>query len=113
VSGFETDARLAAVMVVGILALDLRLATHRRGGNSLAPALAYLERAAPAPGSVAVDIYWYPTLRYFYEYGAFAGGRLYPSSFRLPNWTGPKPLVSSQTRYLMTTRTLEQARSFF
>jgi hypothetical protein len=112
-SGFETDARLTAVMVVGILALDLRLATHRRGGDNLTPVLAYLERAAPAPGSVAVDTYWYPTLRYLYEYGAFAGSRLYPSSFRLPDWTGPKPLVSTQTRYLVTSRTIEGARSFF
>jgi hypothetical protein len=113
VSGLESDARVAVVMVVGILALDLRVATHRRGGNTLTPVLAYLERAAPAPGSVAVDIHWYPTARYFYEYGAFAGSALYPDSFRFPNWTGPRPLVSSQTRYLVTPRTLEEARSLF
>jgi hypothetical protein len=112
-SGFETDARLAAVIGVGILALDLRLATSRRAGNNLAPVLAFLERTAPAPGSVAVEIHWYPTLRYFYEYGAFAGSALYPNAFRLPNWTGPKPLVSPQTRYLVTPRTLEQAQAFF
>lgn len=112
-SGFETDARFSAVMLVGILAIDLRLATYRRSGGSLTPVLAYLERAAPAPGSVAVDTHWYPTLRYFYEYGAFADSTVYPSSFRLPNWTGPKPLVSSQTRFLVTTWTLEGARSFF
>ena len=110
---FETDARLAAVIGVGILALDLRLATYRRAGNNLVPALAFLERAAPAPGSIAVEIGWYPTLRYFYEYGAFAGSMFYPTAFRLATWTGPKPLVSPQTRYLVTTRTLEQARAFF
>jgi hypothetical protein len=112
-SGFEADARLAAVIGMGILALDLRLATYRRAGNNLAPVLAFLERAAPAPGSVAVETHWYPTLRYFYEYGAFVGSPLYPSAFRLPNWTGPKPLVSPQTRYLVTPQTLEQARAFF
>ena len=112
-SGFETDARAATVIIVGILALDLRLATYRRGGNDLTPVLAYLEWAAPVPGSVAVDTHWYPTLRYFYEYGPFASSALYPSAFRLPNWSGPKPLVSSQTRYLVTPRTLEGARSFF
>jgi hypothetical protein len=112
-SAFETDARLAAVVGVGVLALDLRLATYRRAGNNLVPVLAFLERAAPAPGSIAVEIHWYPTLRYFYEYGAFAGSPLYPSAFRLPNWTGPKPLVYPQTCYLVTPRTLEQARAFF
>jgi hypothetical protein len=112
-SGFETDARLAAVMILGIVALDLRLVTYRREGKSLVPVLAYLERAAPDPGGVAVDTYWYPTLRYFYEYGEFASSALYPDAFRLPNRSGPKPLVSSQTRYVVTTRTLEAARSFF
>jgi hypothetical protein len=111
-SGFEA-ARLATVIGIGVLALDLRLATYRRTGNNLAPVLAFLERAAPAPGSVAVETHWYPTLRYFYEYGAFAGSTLYPSAFRLPNWTGPKPLVAPQTRYLVTPQTLEQARAFF
>ncbi len=112
-SAFETDARLAAVVGVGVLALDLRLATYRRAGNNLVPVLAFLERAAPAPGSIAVEIHWYPTLRYFYEYGAFAGSPLYPSAFRLPNWTGPKPLVYPHTRYLVTPRTLEQAQAFY
>jgi hypothetical protein len=111
-SGFETDARVAAVMIFGILTLDLRLATYRRGGNDLTPVLDYLERAAPVPGSVAVDTHWYPTLRYFYEYGPFVGSALYPSAFRLPNWTGPKPLVSLQTRYLVTPLA-EQARALF
>jgi len=112
-SGFETDARLAAVMILVIFVLDLRLVRYRQDGKSLVPVLAYLERAGPDPGSVAVGTYWYPTLRYFYEYGVFAGSTLYPNAFRLPNRTGPKPLVSSQTRYLVTTRTLEAARSFF
>jgi hypothetical protein len=112
-SGAESDARVAAVMVAAVLVLDMRLATHRRGGNTLVPVLAYLESAAPAAGSVAVDVHWYPTARYFYEYGAFAGSPLYPSAFRFPNWTGPKPLVSSQTRYLVTPRTLEEARARF
>jgi protoporphyrinogen oxidase len=112
-SGFETSARLAAVIIVSVLALDLRLASYRRGGNDLIPVLVYLERARPVRGSVAVDRYWYPTLRYFYEYGPFVSSSLYPSSFRLPNWSGPKPLVSWQTRYLVTSRTLQQARSFF
>jgi hypothetical protein len=113
VSGGEADLRVAAVMVVGILVFDLRLAVHRRTDNSLVPVLAYLERVAPPQGSVAVDIHWYPSARYFYEYGAFAGSRLYPESFRFPNWTGPKPLVSSQTQFLITPRTLEEARAFF
>jgi hypothetical protein len=112
-SAFETDARVTAVMIVGILALDLRLATYRRAGDDLTPVLAYLAREAPAPGSVAVDTNSYPTLRYFYEFGPFADSVLYPSAFRLPNWSGPKPLVSSQTRYLVTPRNLEQARAFF
>jgi hypothetical protein len=54
------------------LALDIRLAMHRRpAGNTLVDALAYLQARAPLPGSVAVTTHWYPTLRYFYEYGAF------------------------------------------
>ena len=105
-SGIESDARITAVIIVGILALDLRLATHRRGGVTLAPVLAYLERAAPTPGSVAVVSSWRPTLRYFYEYGAFAGSKLYPSSFRFRS-------PDLQTRYLVTTQDLEHARSMF
>jgi hypothetical protein len=113
VSGGEADLRVAGVMFVGILALDLRLAVHRRTDNTLVPALAYLERVAPPAGSVAVDTHWYPSARYFYEYGAFAGSRLYPELFRFPHSTGPKPLVSSQTQFLITTRTFEEARAFF
>jgi len=113
VSGMESDVRVTVVMIVGILALDLRLATHRRGGNTLVPVLAYLERVAAAPDSVAVDLHWYPTARYYYEYGAFAGSPLYPGSFRFPNWTGPKPLISANTRYLVTPRTLDAARAHF
>jgi hypothetical protein len=105
-SGIASDARITAVIIVGILALDLRLATHRRGGETLAPVLAYLERAAPSPGSVSVLPRWYPTLRYFYEYGAFAGSKLYPSSFRFNS-------PDSQTRYLVTSQDLEHARSMF
>jgi hypothetical protein len=112
-SALENDARLTAVVTLGILALDLHLAMHRRSGNNLVPALTFLERAAPTPGSIAVDTHWYPTLRYFYEYGSFAGSTVYPSAFRLPYWTGPKPLVAQQTRYLVTERTLQQARDFF
>jgi hypothetical protein len=112
-SGFELDARITAVMLVGMFMFDVRLATYRHGGNDLTPVLTYLEGVAPAPGSVAVDTHWYPTLRYFYEYGVFAGSAVYPTAFRLPYWTGPKPLVTSETRYLVTPQKLEMARSYF
>jgi hypothetical protein len=112
-SGRESDLRVTAVMIVGAMAIDMCLALHHRVGDTVAPALAYLERIQPAAGTVAVDIYWYPTVRYFYEYGAYAGSSLYPQAFRFPNWTGPKPLISSETRFLVTPRTLGEARSYF
>ena len=114
-SGWETSRWITAVILLGFLALDLRIAWYRRPeGNTVAPALYYLEGVALSPGAVAVDAYGYPTLRYFYEYGSFAGSRHYPGSFRLPNWNGPKPLVSPpQTHFLITSRSLSGARAEF
>jgi hypothetical protein len=112
-SGWEKEAPLAAFMLVGTLVLDLRFSIYRRPDSSLVPALKYLENAAPAAGSVAVAAHWYPTLRYFYEYGSFVGSRIYPVSFSLPDQTSFKPLVSSQTQYLVTTRSLAESRAEF
>jgi hypothetical protein len=110
------DAR--SVITVGLLtvflALDLRLATYRRPeGNTILPALRYLEGVDTSPGMIAVDVHWYPTVRYFYEYGRLAGTPTFPSSFRLPYWDGPKPLVSPDTRFLITPLSFEQAQKVF
>lgn len=112
-SGWEREAPLAAFMLIGTMVLDLRFSIYRRPDSSLVPALKYLENAAPAAGSVAVAPHWYPTVRYFYEYGSLARSRIYPVSFSLPDQTSFKPLVSSQTQYLVTTRPLAEARAEF
>jgi hypothetical protein len=112
--GWEENRRIAALTLAAILALDLRMALYRRPlWPTFVPALAYLEQASPPPESVAADVYSYPTIRYFYEYGSFASSRLYPASFRLPYWNGPKPLVTEQTRYLLTGMTLASASRMF
>jgi hypothetical protein len=114
-SGWETKRWVTALALFGFLALDLRFASYRRPeGNSIQPALRYLEGAALTPSAVAVDPAWYPTVRYLYEYGSFAGSRRYPASFRLPNWDGPEPLVSPpQTHYLLTYLSLADAQAAF
>jgi hypothetical protein len=114
-SAWETKGWVTAGALLGFLALDLRFASHRRPeGNSVVPALRYLEGIALTPGAVAVDPAWYPTVRYLYEYGSFARSRRYPTSFRVPNWNGPKPLVSPrQTLYLITYKSLASARAEF
>jgi hypothetical protein len=105
---------LAALLVVAILALDLRLALYERPDwPTFVPALSFLEHLAPPPGSVAMDVHSYPTIRYFYEYGAFKSSRLYPDRFRMPYWNGPTPLIGQQTRFLLTGLTLAAANRVF
>ncbi len=105
---------LAALLLVAILALDLRLALYERPDwPTFVPALAYLEQLAPPPGSVAMDVHSYPTIRYFYEYGAFKSSPLYPDRFRMPYWNGPMPLIGQQTRFLLTGLTLAAANRVF
>ena len=113
-SGWETRGWLAAVLVAGVIVMDARLATHRRPDDAtVVHALAYLEKINPPAGTVAVQGYWYPTVRQLYEYGSFAGSPLYPKSFRLPSWHGPKPLVNSQTRWLVTYQRIDHAQAEF
>jgi hypothetical protein len=109
----ETDGRLALLMILGVAALDLRLALYRRPPNTLVPALTYLESAAPAAGQVAVDVHWYPTARYFYEYGALSGSRIYPASFSFPDLNALDSLVSPRTQFLVTPLSLQDARARF
>jgi uncharacterized membrane protein len=113
-AGWEENRKTAVLMLAAMLALDLRLALYRRPLRpTFGPALAYLEQLSPPVDSVAADIWTYPTIRYFYEHGSFASSRLYPTSFRLPYWNGPKPLVAEQTRYLITGLTLDAAKQMF
>lgn len=89
----------SACPVAGV-ALALILATHQRERIfDVAPALAYLNRNKPKFQQVAVEPHCYPTLRYFYDEGPFAGKTYYPRGFRLPFWGGPSPLISERTRY--------------
>jgi len=114
-SGWEARRWITVGLLTVFVAFDLRLAFYRQPeGNTVVPALRYLEGVEPSASLVAVDHYWYPTVRYWYEYGSFAGSRLYPSSFRLPYWNGPDPLVSPpQTRFLITPRSFEDAKAGF
>ncbi|MDR3466555.1 MAG: hypothetical protein P4M07_11475 [Xanthobacteraceae bacterium] len=108
------DRAIAALTLIGVLALDLRLAFYQRPDwPTFVPALAYLERLAPPPDSVAMDVHSYPTIRYFYEYGAFTSSPLYPDRFRMPYWNGPRPLIGPQTRFLLTGLTLSAANRVF
>jgi hypothetical protein len=105
---------LATLMLLAILALDLRLALYRRSNwPTFVPALAYLEAQSLPAGSVAMDAHSYPTVRYFYEYGSFASGRNYPGAFRMPYWNAPTPLVDSQTSLLLTVLKLADANRVF
>jgi hypothetical protein len=114
-SGWESKEWVTVGALLAFLALDLRLASYRRPkDNSVVPALRYLETIPLAPGAVAVDPAWYPTVRYLYEYGSFASSRRYPAAFRLPDWSGPKPLVSlPQTLYLITYQSRAGVRAQF
>src|SRR5262249_37434416 len=105
-----TDRLMAAVILLTAFALELRLATYSRPAlNTVVPAIEFLNEAAPAPATAAVDVGWYPTVRYFYEYGSFAGTALYPLSFTLPYWTAANPLVARRTEYLVTALSLQEA----
>ena len=89
-------------MIIGILALDIRLGTYRRAEDPrLVPALAYLQRVAPPVGSVVLLGGWYPTARYFFEYGLFRGSPIYPDSFRFETWADLTPLVTPETQFLI------------
>jgi hypothetical protein len=97
-------ARLAgaagtALLVVG---LSLHAAAHERSRwNDLTAALRHLEGVPLSPGSVAVEVHAYPTLRYLCEAGPFVGRLPYPAAFRLPSFDGPRPLVGPGTRYFI------------
>jgi hypothetical protein len=110
--GVERDGWLTAGMVAAVLLLQARLAMHQQPDEAtVAPALAYLEMIAPADGSVSVDSHWYPSVRYFYEHGSFAGSPLYPRAFRFPHWNAPTPLVVQHTRWLITHRSVRDAQA--
>jgi hypothetical protein len=110
----EPDRRVAGLLLAGILALDLRMAVYQRPNEpNVAPAIAYLDRVAQTAGSIAVDPHWYPTVRYFYEYGYLSGSAAYPKWFRFPDHNGPSPQVGPDTRYLLTGMTVEDARKYF
>jgi hypothetical protein len=87
----------AALAIVG---LSLHAATQRRTHwNDLTAVLRHLEGVPLAPGSVAVGVHPYPTLRYLYEYGPFVGRLAYPAAFRPPH--EGHPLIDSETRYII------------
>jgi hypothetical protein len=110
--GWEKPGVAAAMMAL-LLVFNTRLALYRRQDwPSLVPALSYLEAVRPAPGSVSVDEHSYPTVRYFYEYGRFAGSRLFPDTFHLPLRSG-EPLLGAATRFLVTTAGPEAAARRF
>jgi hypothetical protein len=100
----DRRARLAGAVATTLLVLGLGLhaAVHERSRwNDLTAALQYLEGLSPAPGSVAVEVHAYPTLRYLCEAGPFVGRLPYPAAFRLPSFGGPRPLVAPGTRYFI------------
>lgn len=109
----EPDERVAGLLLAGILALDLRMGLYQRpDAATVVPILDYLGHVAAPPGGIAVDSYWYPTLRYFYEYGHLAGSAAYPAEFRLPDRNDPSPLIGPDTRYLITGMSFDDARKF-
>ena len=90
---------VAALAVVG---LSLHAATQRRVHVfDLTGALHRLEGAPLTAGSVAVGVHPYPVLRYLCEYGPFVGRLPYPVAFRMPYRGGPRPLIGTETRYLI------------
>jgi hypothetical protein len=92
---------VVAVIVVG--ALSVNAAVHRRvHANDLTAALRHLDGLSLAEGSVAVSPHPYPTLRYLYEHGPFAGRPHYPGAFRLPHRNGPKPLIGMGVTHVIT-----------
>jgi hypothetical protein len=103
-----------AFLAVAIWVLSTITIVHRRpAANDLVPVLTYLECADIEQQQVAVNVHWYPTLRYFYEEGIFEKGSHYPRAFRLPCWPEHGPLIAEETRYLVTYQNLEQlAKSY-
>jgi hypothetical protein len=116
-------ARWPATAVTGVALLlaaavmDVRLATyHRPMWPSLVGELTALESLKPEAGTVAIDLYDYPTLRYLYEYGAVPVGMIYPSAFRssYENYNeATRSLIASDTRFLVSGRKAEDAIKFF
>ncbi len=102
----------ALALAIGVLAALIAL--HRRPpAYDLVPALEYLSRAKPLSRQVSVDVYSYPTLRYFFDEGPFAGKRYYPRAFQIPLWADSTRLIGGKTRYLITHRHGEElARSY-
>ena len=91
------------VAVIAVAALSVNAAVHRRvHKNDLTAVLRYLDGLSLAEGSVAVSPHPYPTLRYLYEHGPFAGRPHYPGAFRLPHRNGPKPLIGMGVTHVIT-----------
>jgi hypothetical protein len=110
-TGLERDWRVGAMLLAGVLALDIRLAMHHRpAGNTLVDTLAYLQARPPLPDTVAVIGHWYPTVRYFYEYGDFRGSTFYPAAFRAGYRGSTEPLFDSATRFVISSVSPEVLR---
>jgi hypothetical protein len=102
-----------ALLAIAAL-LDIRLATYQRPvWPSLVGELARLESLKPAPETVAIDVYDYPTVRYLYEYGPASGGTIYPAAFRFSYYDPAKPLIDKDTRFLISGRSLEAVTKAF
>jgi hypothetical protein len=113
---FRIRPRLAGpLLAVVICALSTLAIVHRRPqSNNLVPILQYLEGAQLEERQVAVNIHWYPTLRYFCEEGVFDGRLNYPRAFCcLPLTGGQESLIAEKTRYLITYQKLEQLADLY
>jgi hypothetical protein len=113
---FRIRPRLAGpLLAVVICALSTLAIVHRRpDSNNLVPILQYLEGAQLEERQVAVNIHWYPTLRYFYEEGIFDGRLHYPRAFVcLPLTGGQESVIAEKTRYLITYQKPEQLADLY
>jgi hypothetical protein len=114
---FTASAFTGAALLVAAALLDVRLATYQRGNwPDLVSELTKLESLEPAAGTVAIDVYDYPRLRYLYENGPLTGHGIYPGAFRFnyANYNeATRSLIAPDTRLMVSGRDLADATKFF
>lgn len=104
-------------LVLAAVRMDLWLARYQRWTwPSVVSELTKVEELKPEAGTVALDKYDYPTVRYLYEYGPLRGGTAYPSAFRFDYrdyLEATKSLIAPNTRFIISWYSQENAAKFF